>query len=254
MGGRSSSSSSQASNQSSFSQGLYGDNNGLNIAGNGNTVTYTDYGAINEAMDVVNNSLAFADSAVATTTNAMGEVASDGLALADSLGNNAMQLGYELGNNGINAGTALANQSFEFASSAIDTNASLVDSYGETSALMLDRALASNEGVLSDTAALLDNQSARNINAAMAVTELGQQQLQIGSELALALSSQTTEAAIEAQKDNNAALTNGFKSMMQFADSFSRSDGASIAESNNKMIMMLAGGLVISIFIFKKLG
>jgi len=156
--------------------------------------------------------------------------------LAESLGTDAQQLGYELGVN-----------SLDFAGAAINENA-------ELTANMLDRTLSSIDSTVNNASFLIDNTNERTLDAALNFTQASVYQNELSYDFARDLVSQNGEAVLAQQQDNNSALTNGFKSMMQFADSFSRSDGASIAESNNKMIMMLAGGLVVSIFIFKKLG
>jgi len=204
-------------------------NNGQ-FAGVGGNVTYTTIDG--GAFDVVSN----ANSEVAG-------VAGNGLALANSLGSTA-----------VNAGVEIASNSQDFALSAIDLNANLIGQYGDLSALMLDRTLSSVDSNMNNTATLLDGANARTLDAALNITETGLYQSQLNNNLARDLVAQNGEAALAQQKDNNSALTNGFKSMMQFADSFSRSDGANIAKSTNKTMMFFAGAAVVSLFIFKKLG
>lgn len=247
------------SKNESVSIGIGGDNLGLIVNGNGNSITQTDFGAIEAAGDIAIGAF----DSVNNANDNLSYIASDGLslaesvsensiALADSVSANSMALADSLGNAGINAGVELAQDGFMFANDAINTNSALVSQYGDLSALMLDRTLSSNESAFSQVGELLDSQGERNLNAALAVGEAGYQQLMLGTDLARDLSEQSSEASFEMQKNNNSTLENGFKSMMQFADSVSRSDGSKIAESTNKTVMALAGAGAVVYFISKK--
>lgn len=240
MSGSSSQQQSESENNSS-SIGIGGDNNGYVIDGSGNTFNTTDYGAVNDALSFAQN---FGNSALETVVNSndnMANVANNGMSLADSLGHGAF---------GLVDGVTSSNA--ELANSAINSNAALVGQYGDLSALMLDRTLSSSESVFSDGAQMLDNQADRNLSAALAVTETGAYQQQMGYDFARDLFSQNGEAAIMQQQNNNDALGNGFKSMMQFADSFSRSDGNAVAETNMKTVGLLSLAAIGVAFALRK--
>ena len=58
------------------------------------------------------------------------------------------------------------------------------------------------------------------------------------------LAEMTTKQIADSSRDANKQLSDGFDNVMDFANDFSRSDGAAIAESNNKMMMLVGGGLL----------
>jgi len=238
-GGNSSSSTVNQDNRKIYDLGHASFDNSVNgnLNNNTGTINVTD----GHAFDVINSA-----------NNAMSGLASESLSLASSLGNNAMQYGYELGTNGINAGVKVAGDTQQFALSAIDKNAGIVNKVGDLSALMLDRTLTSNDNAISKASNIVDNSNQRTLDAALNFNQSTLYSQQLNADFAKALVAQNGDAAIQQQHESNTALNNGFKSMMQFADSFSRSDGASIAANNNKMIMVLVGGLAITAFIFKK--
>ena len=139
--------------------------------------------------------------------------------LAGSVSNFALQTGFELGDRGLAVGESVA-------AMGLNTAQNLALGYGD----------------------LVNEQGNRNLNAALMVNQSGIEQLQIGSDLVMAISAQGSAQ----QADNNASLNNGFKGAMQFVESFSRSDGASIAETTNKTMMFLVGAAVVGVFIMKK--
>jgi len=146
----------------------------------------------------------------------------------------------------------LSSEGFSFANDAISLNSELVSQYGDLSSGMLDASLSSSTMALNNAAEIIDTQGARNIDAVMAISEQGYQQMALGSNLALSLFGTSQEAAILQQQDNNNALENGFKSSMQFVEDFSRSDGADVAKTNMKTIGIIAVGAVLAIFAFKQ--
>ena len=201
-------------------------NNGQFAGANNVNYTATDGGAF----EIVNSA-----------NNAMAGVASDSISLAAALGGQS-----------INAGVEISNNSQGFALSAINANSDIVNQYGDLATAMLDRTLSSNDSALNNSAMMIDNSNQRTLDAALNFNQSSLLSQQLTTDFAKDLVMQNGEIALAQQSDNNNALNNGFKSMMQFADSFSRSDGAALAQNNNKTMLYLIGGLAVSIFIFKK--
>jgi len=141
------------------------------------------------------------------------------ISLASGVSDFALQTGYELGDRGLQVGENVA-------AMGLDTAENLALGFGD----------------------FVNEQGNRNLNAALMVSDSGIEQLKIGSELMLSINDQNTEQ----QFNNTTALNNGFKSSMQFVEDFSRSDGASIAETTNKTMMFMVGAAVVGIFIFKR--
>jgi len=147
------------------------------------------------------------------------------------------------GNTGVMNITEIDGGAFELVSESSASMAALSADGMALADSLTNSSLGFADGVFSDAAELVNEQSGRSLDAALAVHESSIEQLSIGSDLAFGLAQMNNDAGLEQQKQNNSSLTNGFKSMMQFADSFSRSDGASIADSNNKMVMFSVGAI-----------
>lgn len=241
MGGKSKSSSSQSSNQKSFSQALYGDNSGVMIGGDGNTVNFTDFGAVESALSFASG---FGDSALTAVMDSnanMAAVADNGLALADSLGHGAFELASDV--TGTNA--ELANQAMMINGSLVSDSFSLADS-------MSSSFLNAGADMFGAGAELIDQSGQRNLEAALAVHDTGLQQLQLGTDFVTQLNQQSLDTNLQAQRDNNDALTGGFKSAMQFVEGFSRSDGNAVAETNMKTVGILSLAAIGVAFAVKK--
>jgi hypothetical protein len=250
MGSKSSQRSSSASTSSSI--GIGQDLNGNMVDGNNNTINQTDHGALASAMNLggqsfstVNNandnlsqvvdatltnnaSLTGSSFALADSITSQGvSLASEGLSLADSITGQGLEMGYELGKVGINAGMYL----------------------GDVSAGMLEQTLSTNENMFSAGLALADNSNARTLDSALMVHETGLSQIEQGNNLALSLA----ELNGGQMSETSNALTNGFKSSMQFVEQFSRSDGNALAQTNLKTVGVLAVAGVALVFISKKI-
>jgi hypothetical protein len=245
MGGKSDSESSQTSDQKSFSQALYGDNSGVNIGGDGNNVNFTDYGAIDSALSFAENNSENAYLAVMDSNDNMGSVAESGLELADSLGFGA----FDLADSAIGTNAALADSvsggAFDLADSlgfgAFDLAGSLSDSF-----------LGAGAEMFGAGAELINQSGERNLDAALSIHNTGLQQLELGTEFVTNLNQQSLDTNLQAQRDNNAALSNGFKSSMQFVEGFSRSDGNAVAEVNMKTVGLLSLAAVGVAFAVRK--
>lgn len=263
MGGRSSSSSSQSSSQTSFSQALYGDNSGVMIGGDGNTVNFTDYGAIEGALSFASDNSENAFLAVMDSNANMGAVAETGLALADSLGSGAFGLASDVAGTSAELANSLGSGAFNLVGDITSTNAELANQ-----AMMINGSLVSDSFSLADSLAnsflgagaemfgagaeLIDQSGQRNLDAALAVHDTGLQQLQLGTDFVTQLNQQSLDTSLQSQKDNNDALTGGFKSAMQFVEGFSRSDGNAAAETNMKTVGLLSLAAIGVAFAMKK--
>lgn len=241
MGGKSSSNSSQSSSQKSFNQALYGDNSGVMIGGDGNSVNFTDFGAIESALAFAGSNSENAYLAVMDSNANMASVAEAGMELSDSLGHGAF---------GLAEGVTSTNA--ELANSAMMINGSLVSDSFSLADSLADSFLGAGASMFGAGAELIDQSGQRNLDAAMAVHGTGLQQLQLGTDFITDLNQQSLDTNLQAQKDNNDALTGGFKSAMQFVEGFSRSDGNAVAETNMKTVGLLSLAAIGVAFAMKK--
>lgn len=246
------------SNQTT-SLGIGGDNNGAQINGSGNTVMMNDLGAIDSALSlasgIASDSVALADGAVTTSANLAQAMAGDAMALADG----AIATNAGLVSESFSLADIMAQNNAELAQDSMSNNAELADSVIDAGAQMLGMSLDANGVALNTSALLMDsafskatglvsNQQEVNNSTLMAGYELATKSVSDGNALALALTEQTTDAMTEQSSDTFDSLNNGFKSMMQFADNASRSDGSVVAQSSNKVLMVGLGvaGLVVA--------
>lgn len=83
-------------------------------------------------------------------------------------------------------------------------------------------------------------------NALLASNAIDSNALLAGKSLdnSVYLAEMTTNTIADSSREANKQLADGFKNVMGFANDFSRSDGAAIAESNNKMMTMVGGGIL----------
>lgn len=250
MGSKSSQQSASTNNSSSI--GIGQDLNGNMIDGNNNTVTQTDHGALERAMNLSNQSFSTVNNAndnlsqivdstlsnnasltetsfeLANAVTGQGlSLANEGLSLADSITGQGLEMGYELGKAGINAGMYMS----------------------DASTAMLEQTLNANNEMFSQGLNLADNTNARTLDSALMVHETGLMQVEQGNDLALSLA----EINGEQMSNTSTALTDGFKSSMQFVEQFSRSDGNALAQTNLKTVGVLAVAGVALVFISKKI-
>jgi len=245
--------STQTTNNTSLSQGIQGDNSGVVLNGDGNTIQMTDMGAIDGALNIASEmaggALDVANYAVDANASLVGQsldyandMAQNNAGLAkDSMLYNA-ELAQDSMSNSAELASGVTDASIEMLGMSLDANGQALN----TSALLMDSALGRAAGLIS-------NQQEVNNSALMAGYELATQSVDDGNALALALTEQTTNAMIEQSSDTFDSLNGGFKSMMQFADNASRSDGAMVAKSSNKVLMVGLGvaGLAAIAIAFK---
>lgn len=207
MGGKSSSSSKQSTNQTSFSFGLDGDNYGAAVAGDNNQVTITDGGAF-----------ALVGDAMAGVSRAVGEV---------------LQSNNDTTNSAFSFADGMADSAFDFAGDsqreAFGFAGQVVDGYADVMADAAD--------LQRDAMSEVGDASRRAIDAN---TDLAELSILEGSNLAQAVARLSSDTALAASEDATGKLVRGFESMMGFADQVSRSDGQQVAISSNKTLMIFA--------------
>ena len=227
--------STQATNNTSLSQGIQGDNTGVVLNGDGNSIQMTDMGAIEGALNVANQMTSGALDAVNYAVDANAS-------LADSMAQHNAELAQDAMSNSAELADSVIDSSVEMLGMSLNANGQAIN----TSALLMDSALARTTGLIS-------NQQEVNNSTLMAGYELATRSVSDGNALALALTEQTSNAMTEQSNNTFDSLNNGFKSMMQFADNASRSDGSVVAQSSNKVLMVGLGvaGLVVAATVLK---
>ena len=241
-GSSSSTRSTQATNNTSLSQGIQGDNTGVVLNGDGNSIQMTDMGAIDGALNVANQMTSGALDAVNYAVDANASLVGQSLDSANRMAQHNAELAQNAMNNGAQLADSVIDSGVEMLGMSLDANGQALN----TSALLMDSALAR-------TTDLISNQQDVNNSTLMAGYELATRSVSDGNALALALTEQTTNAMTEQSNNTFDSLNNGFQSMMQFADNASRSDGSMVAKSSNQVLMVGLGvaGLVTAALAFK---
>ena len=241
-GSSSSTRSTQATNNTSLSQGIQGDNTGVVLNGDGNSIQMTDMGAIDGALNVANQMTSGALDAVNYAVDANASIVGQSLDNANQMAQHNAELAQNAMNNGAELADSVIDSGVDMLGMSLDANGQALN----TSALLIDSALAR-------TTDLISNQQDVNNSTLMAGYELATRSVSDGNALALALTEQTTNAMTEQSNNTFDSLNNGFKSMMQFADNASRSDGSMVAKSSNQVLMVGLGvaGLVTAALAFK---
>ena len=241
-GSSSSTRSTQATNNTSLSQGIQGDNTGVVLNGDGNSIQMTDMGAIDGALNVANQMTSGALDAVNYAVDANASLVGQSLDNANQMAQHNAELAQNAMNNGAELADSVIDSGVDMLGMSLDANGQALN----TSALLIDSALAR-------TTDLISNQQDVNNSTLMAGYELATRSVSDGNALALALTEQTTNAMTEQSNNTFDSLNNGFKSMMQFADNASRSDGSMVAKSSNQVLMVGLGvaGLVTAALAFK---
>lgn len=115
-------------------------------------------------------------------------------------------------------------------------------------AAVTQTALNYGESLFADATGVIDNSGERMLDAALAVHDSALSQIDMGNDLALNLA----RVGADQTADTNDALTGGFGSMMQFIEDYSRSDGASLAETNMKTVGVLAVAMVAAVYLMNR--
>ncbi|NKF52791.1 hypothetical protein G3R49_19730 [Shewanella sp. WXL01] len=268
MGSSSRSQSSQATENNSTTFGIQGDNSGLVLNGSGNQIT--DGGAfdiIGQFVDILPSILSQGAGMVTDGFNAVTDVALMGerqnehlLNTADSLFgevSDTQQYMMELGA-GVLSDTAqtLENsqeRAFDFAGNALSDTTRLLENSQDAAFDFAGNVTSDAMASVSDIAdsAIFANLEATqaamkgNNDLALVVAGALENANNNNTHLAESLTTQALDSNNEAAETAMGQLQRGFDSMMSFADDFSRSDGAAIAESNNKTMLYMMGGTVL---------
>jgi hypothetical protein len=117
MGGKSRSSNRTTNNVTNYSlQGM--ESAETVVAGNGNTVTTTDHGAVNSAFELGDNALEFGGEVV----NANSDLAKLAVSSNSSLASNALEQGFDFGALAMESNKETMSKGFEFAESLVQQN------------------------------------------------------------------------------------------------------------------------------------
>ncbi|MGI2149379.1 hypothetical protein ACRN97_12310 [Shewanella baltica] len=156
--------------------------------------------------------------------------------------NSAQQDMIRVGANALTEFGDLQSRSFETYTNATRDNLS-------DSLKFADGAVAINAAV---SQASMDNSKSLATTVADALaranennTYLSNSAMNNSADLAESLTKTALDAGNQANKDATGQLQRGFDSMMGFAEQFSRSDGAALAESNNKTMLYMLGGTAL---------
>ncbi|MGI2072636.1 hypothetical protein [Shewanella baltica] len=253
MGSSSRSASTQATENNSTTFGIQGANNGLILNGSGNTVT--DGGAFKLVGDVVDTLPIFFSQGAGMVSDGFNAVSDIGMIaerqnehLLNTAGNlfgdvsNSQNEMMRLGASVLTeTGDILQNSqanAFDFGSDAMRHVGKTADSAIYANSLVTTDAMRSNADLTALVAGALQN--ANNSNADLAGLSMNN-----SASLAESLSRTALDSNNEANDSAMSELQRGFDSMMGFAEQYSRSDGAALAENNNKTMMYTLGGAAL---------
>lgn len=253
MGSNSRSASSQTTTNTSTTFGIQGDNLGLVLNGNGNTVT--DGGAFDIVASLV-------DMLPGIFSSGMNSV-SDGFGTVEELA----QIGADQNADFLNAGLDLfagvsENQSEMMRlgmNSITETGSILSDGFHE----FTDASQRTTEAALDANTGLAELVTASITGTAENMAELATEAMMENADLSVAtidaveransnnalLAERAMQSAETVSFDSQKQLASGFKEMMGFAERYSRSDGAALADANNNTMLMLFGGISLTVII-----
>jgi hypothetical protein len=253
MGSSSRSASSQTTSNASTTFGIQGANNGLILNGSGNTVT--DGGAFKLIGDFVDTLPIFFSQGAGMVTdgfNAVSDVAMVGERQNEHLLNTAGDLFGEISNSQndmmrlgasvlTETGDILQNSqanAFDFGRDAMNQVGQTADAAVYANGQVTTEAMRGNSDLAAIVASALQN--ANNSNADLAGLSINN-----SASLAESLARTSLDAGNEANETAMGQLQRGFDSMMGFAEQYSRSDGAALAENNNKTMLYMLGGTAL---------
>ncbi|WP_345864606.1 hypothetical protein [Shewanella algae] len=254
MGSSSRSNSTQTTSNQSTTFGIQGANNGLILNGSGNTVT--DGGAfdiVGRIVDVFpqlfSQGAGMVDSGFNAVTDValMGERQNENVlnAMVDLYGetSNAQSEMLRLGADVLTDTGEILNrqqtEAYDFGREAMGQVGKTADSAIFANSQVTQAALDGNYDLTALVATALEKANLNN-------TDLASKAMDNSTYLATELSSNAMAATNDANKDAFRQLADGFDSMMGFAEQYSRSDGAALAESNNKTMLFALGGVTVT--------
>ncbi|MCL1038029.1 hypothetical protein L2750_12805 [Shewanella submarina] len=254
MGSSSRSNSSQQTRNSSVSFGVQGPNNGIILNGNGNTVT--DGGAFKLVGDIVGQlPMLFASGMNAVTdVSQMGErqteqafnTATDLYGEASNSLQEMARLGADVMTDAGDYMHSATQEAFDFGRSAIDTAGHAADSAIDANVIVSREAMDNSYDMAAMVATSLENANANNTDLAHRSMDNAAYMVDGVTSFADSLTDKVLDSAETANKDATGQLIRGFESMMGFAEDYSRSDGTALAESNNKTLLYMMGGLAVT--------
>ena len=261
MGSSSRSASTQTTENNSTTFGIQGPNNGLILNGSGNTVTdggafdlvgrFVDIlpGVFMDGLDSVNNGF-----------NAVTDVAMVGERQNEHLLNTAgslfgevsnaqqdmMRLGAEVLTETGQVMASSQERAFNFGRDAIEQVGYTADSAINANLDVTTAAINGNTDLAAVVSGALER--ANDNNTILAGRSMDNAEFLAGRSmdnsalLAETLTKTTLDSGNEANEIAMGQLQRGFDSMMGFAEQYSRSDGAALAENNNKTMLFMLGG------------
>ncbi|MCW3173749.1 hypothetical protein [Shewanella subflava] len=253
MGSSSRSASTQATENNSTTFGIQGANNGLILNGSGNTVT--DGGAFNlvgklvellpdfnqAGLDMVSDGFnAVSDvSMVAERQNEhLLNTAGDLFGDVSNSQNEMMRLGASVLTETGDILQNSQNNAFDFGSDAMEHVSQTADAAIYANGMVTTEAMRGNSDLAAIVAGAIEAANDNN-------TFLAGRSMDNSAVLAETLTKTTLDAGNEANETAMGQLQRGFDSMMGFAEQYSRSDGAALAENNNKTMMYTLGGAAL---------
>lgn len=250
MGSSSRSSSSQATENNSTTFGIQGANEGIILNGSGNTIT--DSGAfdiVGNIVDMFPQLFSQGAGMVTDGLNAVTDVALVGERQNEHLLNTAgdlfgdignaqeqmMRLGAEVLTDTGQIMESSQERAFDFGRDAVLEVGNTADSAIDANLLVTRTAIDGNTDLTALVANALADANDNN-------TFLAGRSMDNSAVLAETLTKTSLDATNEANETAMGQLQRGFDSMMGFAEQYSRSDGAALAENNNKTMLFMLGG------------
>lgn len=278
MGGRSSSNSSTSSNTNNYSQQLnLEDIDGTAVVGNNNTVTTTDFGAIEAALalsdSVIDDSYQFAAESVGSAFDVVGEATNSAFTFAgennaaafntvdnalesvSQAGDNALVFAGEFGSGAINAVTGAAGSAINAVTGAADNALTFAGEAGsaafdiaKTGQLLSDKAMVNNIAFANDTIDQAFQFGAGSMTAALGAIEANNIQSYSLANESLAFagdrSNEANAAFQDAARIASSASESARQDALMFGDSVFGSAIDSIAdnaEDTQKLLTDFAG-------------
>jgi hypothetical protein len=253
MGSSSRSQSDQTTENNSTTFGIQGANNGLVLNGSGNTVT--DGGAfslVGKLIEAFPDMFQMGAGMVGDGFNAVSDLAMSGERQTE----NFLNASGQVMEGAFNTNTELARLSndslTELSQLTAESNRDTLNFGGD----VLIGAKASMDDAARLNADISKASMAGNFDLAELVAGALGRSNEDNSVLAgksidnsAYLAEMTTKTIADSSRDSNKQLADGFSNVMDFANDFSRSDGAALAENNNKMMLIAGGGLLLVIVI-----
>ncbi|WP_432459403.1 hypothetical protein [Agarivorans sp. QJM3NY_25] len=243
MGSKSSSSQASNSTNTSLSQAIQGNNEGVVLSGDGNVLemTTTDMGAMNAAKEITEQGVSMVgDLASSVTENNRLALQESGDLARDMLSTTVGAVDAAMSDN-----TSLANNAINQAGSVFGSAGNLLSDMGQViSNAALDNHLLASTSINAQSD-LATKALTENSDLAFSAMDLSRQNLTEGSNLVYELAKMNDTTQSDNQKYFYDSLANASKQAYQFADNASRSDGQQLAIESNKTIQYTVLAVVV---------